>query len=361
MSALLAVVAFGAVASVTACDEAGVTSSDAALADLASGDDLAVPAMGRSCSQAIDLTPLIAPWAGSTVGGSSLTGAQCDGVANQAPEEYFTYDAGAAAIDVVVDVVVDAQHPWDALVSARSDCADASSEEFCADNGGSQHLELLGVSGVFSIIVDGTDLYGGSDQGAFTIAAHTRAIVGAGDACDANGVTNRCGGDTRCQSGSCVATSADLECAAAIDLTAPLAATGTATANGRFLIFEPGYFAGSCSADQDPSWPERLYQVTVSAPSLLTATTDDPNRTDFDTVVYLRQGACGGNETACDDDTDTNSGQLRSRFTTEVQPGLYYLFVDASTSITYGQFNLEPRDYSLTVSLTPLAVDAGHD
>jgi hypothetical protein len=322
--------------------------------------DLSAAADGTSCAEAIDLTHLGQPWSGSTVGAPSLTVSMCDPASSQSPALYFRYQVGAVAVDLIADVVVDPAAPWDALATARDDCSDPSTESACADAGGSQHLEVLGATGTVAIVVGGTTRLGNADRGGFTVSAHTRAVVAAGAACDPAGVTSRCGGDARCVAGRCTATSAAAECAAALDLT-PALDSGGASASGRFLVFEPGYYAPSCTGDSDPGWPEQVYRFTVAQPSLFVATTDFPNQTDFDTALYLRQDSCDGAEVSCDDDISTANGLLRSRIQTMLLAGTYYLFVDTATAVTYGSFNAETRSFLVAASLMPLPTDGGAD
>ena len=289
-----------------------------------------------------------------------MTSAQCDNTADESAENYFKYDAGSTPIDLVVDVVVDPLNPWNAVVSSRTDCNNIDTENACTRGEGSEHLEVLGVTGVVYLIVDGTGVFGGITSGSFTIAAHTRPILAAGDSCDSTGVQNRCGGDTFCQGGKCVATSRTAECTAAVDLTSALAATGSTTVTGTILAFEPGYYQGSCGFDTFHADPERLYRLTVSTPSMLEASTDDVNGTDFDTDVYIVQGTCDGTELACNDDAN-GSGDYRSDVATMVQPGVYYIVVDTSSPVSYGVFSSEQRHYKLTVTLSQPNSDAGTD
>ena len=342
----------------SACQDDGLKPGvDAAVADLP-GVDLPAPGAGRTCAQAIDLTNETEPLAASTLGGISQTGTACDSGSDNYPEVYFHFEAGAIPVDLIVDVVVDPNSRWDAVVTSRSDCARPDSESFCADNGGSQHLEVLGATGEVYLLVDGTDSYMGKSQGSFTIAVHERPIVALGDACDPNGVDNRCSGQTRCEGGTCVATSAALECAGA----APISFSGgEATISGVLLPFDPGYFVGSCSFAQDPAAPERIYSFHVDAPATLDADADFSDGTDFDTVLYVTRGSCDGAEVACNDDVNYDAGQFRSHLLTNLQPGDYFLVVDTASPAIYGAFDREARHYKVVLSLAPLASDGGPD
>jgi hypothetical protein len=341
------------------CDsEGGGGQHDLSVKDAALNNDAHV-GPGASCDTAIDLTNMTMPYSASTLDGAALTGANCVDDAGDNRELYFLYDAGATPVDLLVDVEVDAKMAWDPVVSARTMCSDQTSENFCTSTGGSQRLEVLGATGMVTIIVDGTATINGVAEGKFTIAVHKRTIVASGATCDANGVTNRCDDMLICTATKCVADSAAIECGNAPDLTAMLA-SGSAVVNGVILPFEPSYYQGSCQYDSG-DYPERVYKFTVAVPSMLTASTDDKTNTDFDTYLYVVQDACSGTEVSCADDVDGNGGDYRTVLTTPLSAGTYYLFVDASSPFTYSPYNQEPRHFRLTVTLTAGTGDAGAD
>jgi hypothetical protein len=363
LALLMGAVSFGC------SSEGGSETKDMAVRMDAAGDGSsdAFAGPGSSCANAVDLTGMTTPYSASTKGlGLGSTGAGCSMDSQGSPELYFTYNAGSTATDLIVDVVVDPQGLWDAVVSARSDCTDDTTEKFCANFGGGQHLEVLGATGPTSIIVDGTTSGpNGIDQGKFTIQVKKRTIVGMGDACDPQGVTARCGKDLLCQSGHCVTDSATIECATAQNLTAMLL-SGPVTLTQTVLPFSPDYYFGSCAYDNmmaDPmaNYPEVVYRIDVAVPSILTASTDNMT-TDYDTVIYVDQSSCGGTEVGCNDDVDTNGGNYRSNLSLEVLPGTYYMFVDTSSaSLLRSDLTIEPRTFKLTVTLTVAPPDASDD
>src|SRR4051812_34939451 len=104
------------------CHDDSHVSADAGQPDLL-GPDLPAPGPGRTCELEIDLTHETKPLSASTAGGISQTGTSCDDSTDGNPELYFRYDVGAAPIDLIVDVIVDPDAPWDAVVTSRSDCA----------------------------------------------------------------------------------------------------------------------------------------------------------------------------------------------------------------------------------------------
>lgn len=82
-------------------------------------------------------------------------------------------------------------------------------------------------------------------------------------------------------------------------------------------------YEGSCG---ESAGPEAIIVVSVAVPSTLTAQISDAN---YDTLLYLRS-ACDGEELACNDDSfeiDLPDG-LWSSIVIDVEPGLYYLFVE---------------------------------
>jgi hypothetical protein len=231
-------------------------------------------------------------------------------------------------------------------------CDMDTSEVACIGFGGNQHLEVDNVMGKISIIVDGTASNGNNNAGPFTISVKKRTISGMGGTCDPKGVTSRCDTDLTCQGGTCVTTSAVLECTNAVNLTAMLA-SGPVSVTGTTLNVESGYYTGSCAYDQNNSYPEKIYRIDVTQPSIIDATTDDMNATDYDTVVYLRQGSCTAMDNSCNDDVDQTNGDYRSHLISPtLAPGTYYLFVDGSSAATYGDFTRITRDFKLTVTLT---------
>lgn len=326
--------------------------------DAAPLPDAAPVPPGADCAHAIDLATAVLPFADSTAVATNSAAATCSSATSFSPEHYFFYDVGAVAVDLLVDVVVDegASPPYDVVVSARTVCSDLTSEVACMDAGWGEHLEALGVTGKVSVLVDGSYLSGGMAGGDFSIDVRTRAIAGDGMPCDPAGVLSRCAADLRCDatSGTCAPTSPELTCAAALDLSADLA-DGAAAVSGTLLPFDADYFFGACAYDMAAGRPEHVVRFDVAAASALTASTDDPASTTFDTVLYLRADCTGTTDLACNDDVDPATMQYRSLLSVPVlAPGTYYLFVDTSSGWLYGPATTTPRDYHLTVTLSPL-------
>jgi hypothetical protein len=285
---------------------------------------------------------------------ADTNGASCSGGSHHAPEYYFVYDAGASPVDVVVDVTVDESiaAPFDVVLSARTDCTDPASEVACADVGWGEHLEILAVTGPVAILVDGSGEFGGLPAGDFTISVVTRPIAGVGEVCDMAGVSSRCDTDLICVGGMCQATSPTVACMDAVDLSADLAADGVAQASATLLLTDPDYYQGTCAFDVSANYPERIYRLDLAAPGTFVASTDDP-ATTFDTVLYLKTGACDVDATACIDDVDVSAMNYRSRMDLHLEAGVYYLFVDMSSGYLYGTPGVTPHTFQLALTFTP--------
>jgi hypothetical protein len=103
------------------------------------------------------------------------------------------------------------------------------------------------------------------------------------------------------------------------------------------------YMTGGASNLQSPtcggSGPEDIYEIRLSAPKVVVATTDTA-LTSANTVMYIRSANCADNasEVACNDNSSTQS--QGSTITVALQPGTYYLVVDAHDSSTTGSYDL---------------------
>ena len=94
-----------------------------------------------------------------------------------------------------------------------------------------------------------------------------------------------------------------------------------------------GEISGSCGGADAP---EAVYYFTVESAVDVFITT---HGSSFDTVVYVRECTCGGDETACNDDADgmaTSVLHLR-----DLPAGTYNIFVDGKTDADVGDFQLD--------------------
>jgi hypothetical protein len=326
--------------------DAGPLPPDARPPPDANDVDAVILPQGASCDDPIPL----APGAGDTNDTSQMLpqhGSTCSAGAGLANETKYLIDLGATPIDLVVDVMVDenATPPFDTVLHARTDCGAYATEFACVDAGWSERLEILDHMGPIYLSVDSTAQHGGQTAGAYTLSTATRAIIATGNACDPNGVIDRCQSGARCVAGSCVADSPAVACGAAVtlDLTG-----ATATATATTWAYAADHYQGPCAFDPSAGAPEHIYRFTLAAAANVVATTDDP-ATRFDTVLYLRSATCDGAAIACDDDVDAPAGNFRSTLSAPALPaGTYYLFVDGSSAAA------ATGPYRLTVTVSPL-------
>jgi hypothetical protein len=294
--------------------------------------DATPPPPGATCAQAIALGAG-QTHSGTTAGLPGNTSASCSAGSSATPEAFHTIAAGETPIDLLIQAAVDedARPPFDVVLSARTTCADPGTELACADSGWGERLELLGVTGDITVIVDATDQYDGATTGAYTLTSRVRDIVAEDGTCDPAGLASRCADTLRCSAGTCVPDSPALACADAVDLTAALA-DGTEDLTATTYAFAADHYQGSCAYDPDAGTPEHIYRLDLTGPTDLVATTDFPE-TNFDTYLYLREGTCDGPELTCHDDIDTPAINLKSRIEQTALPtGTYYLYVDGSSA-----------------------------
>ena len=131
----------------------------------------------------------------------------------------------------------------------------------------------------------------------------------------------------------------------------PISASGTWTGNTTGFVNRN---KGICGGDAG----EAVFRLIITQPSKVRL---DTIGSQFDSVMYIREGNCGaGRELACDDDTGGNHNALINL--PILYPGTYYVFVDG--------FAVDPRfgpdegPYVLNVSITqnpPEICDNGLD
>ncbi len=107
---------------------------------------------------------------------------------------------------------------------------------------------------------------------------------------------------------------------------------------GAALTKKPSELEGSCGGRGH----ETAFKMNVPVRSVIVLSTDH-EETDLDTIVYARS-VCddAATELECNDDT---SGR-QSRIEATVNPGTYYVVVDAVDSNTSGQFRLTSKAYT---------------
>lgn len=281
---------------------------------------------GATCNDPFALDPAPATFSASTDGLGNFALGTCASASGAAVESVHRVDLPHVPVDLIATVTVDdaAEPPFDAVVYARSQCWQQTTELACIDAGWGETLEVLDAVGPVYLFVDGSDRFGGATAGSYTLTTATRAIAPATGPCQPGAVGPRCPTGLRCVDHACVTDSVDVLCSTATPLALP------ADVTGQTLRFLGDFAAGSCRADHGRTFAEDVYVVELAAPGTLVARTDHPE-TAFDTVLYLR-AACTGGELACADDVDVTAHDLRSHLVVPDLPaGTYYLFVDGSS------------------------------
>ncbi|MSP60807.1 MAG: hypothetical protein EXR72_10790 [Myxococcales bacterium] len=82
---------------------------------------------------------------------------------------------------------------------------------------------------------------------------------------------------------------------------------------------------------------EKIYQLVVDQQMGL-----DAQSYDFDTVLHVRTGGCGGATIGCSDDS-APSGAYGSHVAVMLNPGTYYIIVDGFDDHSYGPYHLALR------------------
>jgi len=109
--------------------------------------------------------------------------------------------------------------------------------------------------------------------------------------------------------------------------------TGTLMVGGASLLS-----SASCGG----TGAEDVYELRISSPKVVTATTVSPSTT-ADTVLYIRSSDCmnASSELACNDDAPMNANGQSSIAVSITRPGTYYLIVDAHDSSSGGAYDLQ--------------------
>ncbi len=267
------------------------------------GEALA-PALAGSCSSPTVLPAQGGTFGGTTSGTSALAGS-C-GSSGTAPEQVFQWTptvSGTATIQTC-----GAGTSFDTVLYMRSgacasgpEVAAGCNDDACTNatglNRASRLTPTVTAGQTYFIVVDG---YGGA-QGTFSLTVTPPAAT--------TTTTTLPGGGG---------------CSSPIVLPASGGTVSGATSGTSALV-------GSCGSSGIS--PERVYQWTPAVSGTATIQTCGAGTT-FDTVLYLRSGACaGGPEVAggCNDDACTNASGLNraSRLTPTVTAGqTYYIVVD---------------------------------
>ena len=145
-----------------------------------------------------------------------------------------------------------------------------------------------------------------------------------------------CADGTRCEGGSCIEIGAGETCDVPIEIEA-VTSVLTGSLDGATDDVE-----GSCGGEG----PERVYAFDLTVPARMTALASG-----FDTTLYLRAERCrdASAEVVCNDDIRRGRDR-RSQFEAELEPGTYYLFMDA--------WNDDVGDYEIELTFATGCDDA---
>ena len=259
--------------------------------------------------------------------------------------------ATGAASDIVVNVTPDVDGtmvcnlggavltPFDAVLYVRTGCDDAMSEIACDDavSDGEDVVEFAAAAGTkYYVIVDG---YGATHSGPFTLTCVLtqpgcgNGIKEAFEQCDDGNTLPNDGCDANCQiepQGP-----ADVCPGDALVLTES-GGSWLAAVSGDTSVLSSAY-AGNCG--QSGSSPEAVFHFTAPITGTAVATLPTTG-TSFDSVLYVRSGACEGSlatELDCND-AYTNGGEVIT-FGAQANSE-YWIFVDGYASQS-GGFALE--------------------
>lgn len=137
---------------------------------------------------------------------------------------------------------------------------------------------------------------------------------------------------------------------------APICAESQATCLTAQTILESGTYFGDTTGNQNyeegscgGAAGEAVFRFVLFSPSHVTI---DTIGTSFDSVAYVRQGACeAGAEVGCDDDS---GGMFAAALDfTLLYPGVYYVFVDGFTIDPFGGPNEGPFVLNVTIDPDP--------
>lgn len=206
-------------------------------------------------------------------------------------------------------------------------------------------LDLIGGARLWLIDSDGRE------SAELAAAIEKSPIVnGAGGACGPDPMF--CGEELSCSGLVCMAAAAAEAACAAADASAPVGPgtyTTTIAAGGADL------FEGTCYFS--PYWGgESILRVEVPGPRHVRLTANTavaPSSTMLDTYVYVRSSCLDpGSELACNDDTNPQGSDYRSRMIAQdLAPGTYYLFIDGSSE---GDGYVASGPVGLTISTVDL-------
>ncbi len=233
-------------------------------------------------------------YTGSTGGGVVAHTIGSCAAGSGAPDVYHELVLGSDS-EVLIDLEASG---WDAIAYVRDDTCDGTELECNEDWSPSMVLSLT--AGTYYVIVDGRE---GGESGDYTLTLETCSY---GTVATGNGA-----------------------CTDAIAITADGTFSGDNTGLGNDI--EPSTCAsGSIGRAGQDVW----FSFTLTGS---TAVHLDTVCSEFDTVLYVLQGACDGTEVACDDDSGIG---YASSIDVTLDAGTYYVVVDGYYGYSDGQYVL---------------------
>ncbi|MBW2262211.1 MAG: putative metal-binding motif-containing protein [Deltaproteobacteria bacterium] len=233
-------------------------------------------------------------YSGATTGGVVAHTIGSCAASSGAPDVYHELVLGSDT-DVLIDLSAGG---WDAIAYVRSGTCDGSEIECNEDWSPSMILSLT--AGTYYVIVDGRE---GGETGDYTLTLETCTY---GTAVTGNGI-----------------------CTDAYAITADGLYSGDNTGLGDDAV------PTTCATDSAGRGGHDVWFTFTLTGS--TAVHLDTVCSEFDTVLYILEGACDGTEVACDDDSDIG---YASSIDVTLDAGTYYVVLDGYYGASDGQYVL---------------------
>ncbi len=266
---------------------------------------------------------------GSTnAGGTAGTTGSC-AASSDAPAHVYTYRPSTSS-QVCINTVGSG---FDTALYVRSACGDPSSELACNDDtqGLQSEVGFYAQAGqTYYVFVDGY----GSNSGDYTVNLRQGACGGSTEICT-NGVDDDADGSVDCRDSDCTANAACTNSMGSCSNPMFINPTGApASGNTAGLVSQN---SGTCGGRDAP---EAVYTFTLWENSQVCLNTVG---SQYDTVLYVRQGVCTQQpaEIACNDDMEGGGLDSQVQFNA-IANQTYYVFVDGYGS-NAGAHNLHLR------------------
>ncbi|HEX5062891.1 MAG TPA: PPC domain-containing protein [Kofleriaceae bacterium] len=295
--------------------------------DLVPGDDVPGDGSGgAACSRTVQVVPPSGAADGVLATGGTDTAGSCGG--EGIGDLLFGIDVPSGAQLMAATDGPDSAP--NTVLYVRTDCDDPATEIVCNRDSGIAGFSAARIEGLsagrYYVFFDGDAGETGTVDGTIQL------LLPDGAACTGDATRDRCGSESHCDAVTkrCVPSA----CTVAEMFT-------TAGTYNRTVTTMPGLPSlhgatrSDCTSggDNGVRAPEAVYRVQLAATATLRVSTAS-TQTDFDTLVYVRDG-CTGAEMGCDDDSGSSVEALTSDLTLVNLPaGDYYIFVDGFSTNT---------------------------